>query len=327
MNNWPKLAIALATLPLLSGCVAALLPLAAVGVIGKSQIDRSQARSDLVQVGAVDLNPQTKGKAIAAKEPLLDESLGGYDGQGGAFDGKAALTSAVEIQDYISQIRARHGSDIVSPYVAMTRFAIAQSLKFEAGETVSSVILHPKTSVLSVRPEMISCAGKPPAVIIDLDDQANENWAEADILYRQNGILEAITQLQAAEISIIWLTDQPTEAAMQIKAILQEAGFTKTNAPADIIDFVFLNRGGDDRKQAQRVNAAGIYCVVAAVGDQRSDFDELYDYLRNPDGAIGLEGMFGNGWFLTPPPLVSAPAGWNAQDDSAANDSIEKIEG
>jgi len=37
--------------------------------------------------------------------------------------------------------------------------------------------------------------------------------------------------------------------------------------------------------------------------------------------------MFGNGWFLTPPPLVSAPAGLNAQDDAAAMGAIEKIEG
>ena len=41
-------------------------------------------------------------------------------------------------------------------------------------------------------------------------------------------------------------------------------------------------------------------------GDDRADFDELYDYLRDPDGAITLEKMFGNGWFLTPPPLVEA---------------------
>jgi len=41
-------------------------------------------------------------------------------------------------------------------------------------------------------------------------------------------------------------------------------------------------------------------------GDDRADFDELYSYLRNPNGAVMLEPMFNNGWFLTPPPLVEA---------------------
>ena len=45
----------LVLLPLFSGCVAALLPLAAVGALGKNQIDRTKAKRELVASGAIDL--------------------------------------------------------------------------------------------------------------------------------------------------------------------------------------------------------------------------------------------------------------------------------
>ena len=75
----------------------------------------------------------------------------------------------------------------------------------------------------------------------------------------------------------------------------------------------------EDRKQVRRWDAARNYCVLAIAGDKRSDFDELYDYLRNPDGAVALEHMFDNGWFVTPPPLVVA-----STDDDTANIEEDK---
>ena len=45
--------------------------------------------------------------------------------------------------------------------------------------------------------------------------------------------------------------------------------------------------------------------VPAIAGDRKADFDEVFDYLRNPDGpvAIALEQFIGAGWFLAPPPI------------------------
>ena len=101
---------------------------------------------------------------------------------------------------------------------------------------------------------------------------------------------------------MIWLSDQPVAASETISAILNDAGFSQSESD----DFLFLDRGGEDRKQVRRWEAARHYCIVAMAGDDRSDFDELYAYLRDPDGAVTLEKMFDNGWFLTPPPLVEA---------------------
>lgn len=150
---------------------------------------------------------------------------------------------------------------------------------------------------------MVGCAGKPLAVMIDLDAETEEDWLSADTLYRQNGLSDALKRLNASEISVIWLSDQPASVSDRVTSILSEAGFSTLEAD----DFLFLDRGADDRKQVRRWDAARNYCIVAMAGDERADFDELYDYLRHPDGAITLEHMFGQGWFLTPPPLVNRP--------------------
>ena len=71
-------------------------------------------------------------------------------------------------------------------------------------------------------------------------------------------------------------------------------------------DQFLLIRNGDDRKQLLREDANQDVCIVAIAGDQRSDFDELFDYLRDPNAAIGLDAMLGDGWFLVPPPLESS---------------------
>ena len=171
------------------------------------------------------------------------------------------------------------------------------------------MVLVPRVDV--IKPETIACAGKPLAVVIDLDDKAGRNWMEADTLYRQNGLVEVLRSLRAAEISVIWLSNQPVSASEIVAAILEEAGFSQSESD----DFLFLDRGGDDRKQVRRWDAARNYCIVAMAGDDRSDFDELYAYLRDPDGAIMLESMFDNGWFLAPPPLVEATEATTATAD------------
>ena len=58
-------------------------------------------------------------------------------------------------------------------------------------------------------------------------------------------------------------------------------------------DPLLLVRNEDDRKQTLRAGGQLDVCVVAIAGDRRGDFDELFDYLRDPDGRAGLEAMIG----------------------------------
>jgi|TARA_R100001244_G_scaffold86820_1_gene66276 hypothetical protein len=293
--------ILLATLPLVSGCVAALLPIAAVGALGKNQIDRTKAKREMAAAGAIDLTKPVGTVTIVSEDGAAGaapRTAKKFTGQGGAstfltvnLDGEAA--------DYISQIFQPLGPDS-SPYADFAAYALNQATKLEEGKGVQSVVLVPRVDVF--KPETVACSGKPLAVVIDLDDTAGRDWMEADTLYRQNGLIEVLNSLRAAEISVIWLSEKPVAASAKISAILDEAGFSQSESD----DFLFLDRGGDDRKQVRRWDAARNYCIVAMAGDDRSDFDELYAYLRDPDGAIMLEPMFDNGWFITPPPLVEA---------------------
>ena len=73
-------------------------------------------------------------------------------------------------------------------------------------------------------------------------------------------------------------------------------------------DQFLLLRTADDRKQLLREDANKDVCVVAVAGDARGDFDELFDYFRDPAGAIGLEPMMGRGWFEVPPLSAAAAA-------------------
>ena len=294
--------ITLLTLPLLSGCVAALLPLAAIGTMGKTQIDRAKAKRDLVASGAIDLampvGKVTVGSDSAAANGLPDAEET-FTGQGGAIE-IAEVGLEGEAADYVAQFFQPPGSR-ASPYADFSVYALQQSARLEAGEGVESVVLVPRVDIF--KPETVACAGKPLAVVIDLDDTSGNSWIKADTLYRQNGLIEALRSLRAADISVIWLSDQPVAASERVSAILDEAGLSQ----AESDDFLFLDRGEEDRKQVRRWDAARNYCIVAMAGDDRADFDELYDYLRDPDGAVTLENMYNNGWFLTPPPLVEAP--------------------
>lgn len=295
------LAVSAVSTMMLSGCVAALLPLAAAGAIGKGQIDRAKAKRDLLAIGAVDMNVPN-GQAIIdpsqANGSQASSESAGFKGKGGAID-FAEIDLNSDSARYLSRFFQPVNPNR-TPYAGFAAHALEQAVRREEGAGVESVVLIPRVDIF--KPETVACAGKPLAVLIDLDDETNANWTAAATFYRQNGLVEALRSLRASQISVIWISDNPVAASPRISVILEEAGFSESEAD----DFLILDRGGDDRKQIRRWDAARSYCVVAIAGDDRADFDELYDYLRSPDGAISLEHMFGNGWFLTPPPLIEA---------------------
>lgn len=294
--------LALAFIPLLSGCVAALLPLAAAGAIGKGEIDRAKAKREIVASGAVDL---TRATVTVGDSDGITAFSSNSAGEKAQFSGMGEGAEIAEIdlndasRDYLSRFFQPIGPQ-ASPYAGFAAHALEQAARLETGEGVKSVVLIPRVDIF--KPETVSCAGKPLAVLIDLDDEKNRDMTAAETLYRQNGLVEVLRSLRAAEISVIWVSDEPVSSAAIMSAILDEGGLSEDEAD----DFLFLDRGGDDRKQVRRWDAASNYCIVAIAGDERADFDELYDYLRKPDGAVSLEHMFDNGWFLTPPPLVVA---------------------
>jgi len=290
------------------------IPIAAVGVMGKTTIDRERARQELVDAGAVNLalpepmaGPDQTDQAFTTGEPI-DADLGADMGAGTGSERFAALDgqSAESSGDGVTVLEMFLRGDMrmaAPPYAAFTNYALGKAGQFEAGGAVDSVVLEPRFDI--DKPKMISCKGKPLAVLIDLDDKdLDMRWASADTLYLQPGLVETVRELRAAEISIIWLSDVPTMASATVAAALDAAGLSAPEGD----DFLFLDRGPEDRKQMRRWEAAQSYCIIAAAGDERADFDELYTYLLDPDAALALRTKFDQGWFITPPPLIPQEA-------------------
>ncbi|MEM1133301.1 MAG: hypothetical protein AAGH53_10215 [Pseudomonadota bacterium] len=299
--------LAIASLSL-SGCVAALLPLAAAGAIGKSEIDRRR-EAGLIAAAA----PLEAGTSInqSTAAPYSKSGVGGGPDALESFGDKAQLVDTPsENNEAIKALSAeydaatqRGSAFTVGAYAPWARYALDTHNRFQAGEAVTSAVLVPRVSLSS--PKAVDCQDKPSAVVIDIDDGSPKPDAggvmtaldDTDVLATQ------LDALRAAEITIIWLSGRDASDA----AALQNELRAYDLLPEGVEDYLSLNRGTEDRKQIRRWETAELFCVLAVAGDARGDFDELYDYLLKPDYAFALENKFGAGWFtLSSPETVAA---------------------
>ncbi len=294
-SRW-KLVLALALMPLLSSCVAAVLPLAAAGVIGNKI--RTDALKSVSEYEA-EARGETSGNVTD------NTAQGGPDmgAPGNAAESKAALLQ------YLESFRQKHSSETYGGFVD---FSLSQAKKYGEGESISSVILESGFSVTS--PTFMPCGGLPPAVMIDLDDhigsQAVSPLNDTQLITE---LAASLSVLRQSEITILWLSDQSTEEAADIIASLRSA-----NLLGDGDDFLSLDRGGKDRKQLRRQEASSRFCIIAMAGDRKSDFDELYDYLKKPGSFTALNSMWNAGWFEKPIPDVTNSADGRENGVSAA---------
>lgn len=164
-------------------------------------------------------------------------------------------------------------------------------------------------SALLVQPPDISepkrapCQAPVPAIVIDLDDGA-DTFVPDRLAPAPAEVAAGLARLRQASVVVLWITRLPASRAGEIARALRTAGFDPQGQ-----DQLLLLRNAEDRKQALREDASKDVCVVAVAGDQRSDFDELYDYLRNPDTAFALDSMLDKGWFLVPSLSAQARTG------------------
>ncbi|MGZ3199777.1 MAG: hypothetical protein ACXWI5_09485 [Croceibacterium sp.] len=149
-------------------------------------------------------------------------------------------------------------------------------------------------------PQRRDCTATAAAVVIDLDDGPGafvpERLADAPA-----GVAGGLAHLRDAGVVVLWISQLPAARAADVARALRTSGLDPLGQ-----DQLLLLRRAEDRKQLLREDASDDVCIVAIAGDRRSDFDELFDYLRHPDSAAGLDAMQGDGWFLVPA-LTSAP--------------------
>ncbi|MFM5906882.1 MAG: hypothetical protein ACKOPO_04750 [Novosphingobium sp.] len=177
-------------------------------------------------------------------------------------------------------------------YLGFTAYALSRASSPEADGVVD--VIDPND--LLGAPRRAQCGKLQPAVLIDLDPELSVFRPAAPLA--QPGLAEALAALRAAGITVMWSSALQVEQAEKVSAALSRAGLDPNR-----IDRLLLLKGPGDRKQARRLSAARNWCVVAMAGDRRGDFDEAFDYLKDPETQIPADRLFGNGWFIAPAPL------------------------
>ena len=288
MRRWPTLGLLLGAALTLQGCVAVLLPIAAAGVIGKKEVDKARARTRAAEEGFIasskDLGslPEVFVGDVPAEQTVAATPQTGVDDE---------TPGAMTALDRLAQ------SNISNAYLPFARFALGEAAKRSKGGAARSAVLVEQVSL--TQPQTMSCGAKPMAALIDLD-VAPGTPAEMDI-ERQNGFAALLEVIRESGIRIVWLAEADERQLGPILDLLRE-GDEPVMRNADLM---LIGLPGNYRKQEHRWALAQSHCVVAIAGDRKSDFDELYDYLRDQSYAIRLEAFTGRGWFELPHPIAA----------------------
>lgn len=175
--------------------------------------------------------------------------------------------------------------------------AIARRDPFAEEKRLSAILADPA----SLEPEREQCAFAQTAVLIDLDP-AEGQAPLADGVSAPAGLARVLANLRAQEVAVLWLTRHTADRAGAVRRTLRMSGLDP-----DGQDDLYLVRYEDETKATRRAAAADDYCIVAMLGDEKRDFDELFAFLKDPDAAFALDTLFGEAWFLAPPPLTAPP--------------------
>jgi hypothetical protein len=187
------------------------------------------------------------------------------------------------------------GAPAVGGYDAFAGYATRQGTLPIAGSERRSVILaNPGT----LEPATRECSIHPAAVLIDLDP-ASGTLDPAAALHADPRLAGALAGLRGEGIAVGWLSANTADRAGAVRRALVASGLDPEGR-----DELALLRYPDERKQTRREDFAKEFCLVAIAGDDRGDFDELYQYIKDRDAAAPLDALIGNGWFLIPQPLT-----------------------
>ena len=311
----------LAATPLLGGCVAAVIPLAAGGaLIGKEELglDKKSPQADEQPdqtPSAVRTPPVAEEEAPPAQAPEIAETPDETVAEDGpAADLGVAPTNADSVTQELPPALSAPSAPLLDrrerpvPSIASPASPVADPRAYDAlyayvdQQARRDPVDAPRQSALLQAPGTLSpvrtiCSIRPPAVLIDLDP-ADEAF-DPDIAPAPNPALaQMIASLRLQEVDIFWISSLAAVRAGSVRKALVESGLDPAGR-----DGLLLMRKIDDRKQIRRRELGDTHCVVAIAGDNRTDFDELYLYLKDASAAQPLEELIGAGWFLTPLPL------------------------
>ncbi|MFM7348963.1 MAG: hypothetical protein ACKO01_05675 [Erythrobacter sp.] len=138
-------------------------------------------------------------------------------------------------------------------------------------------------------------AGEQLVAVIDLDP-AGERFAAPANPEKLPGLALGLQVLREAGVEITWMSDVAAERSGAVRTALEQSGLDPRGQ-----DILSLRRDEADTKEQRRSSLGGFACIVAIAGDERTDFDIRFKYLRKPAAGAALEGLIGDGWFLVAP--------------------------
>lgn len=267
--------LALAATQLGSCVAAALVPVVASGAVVKRSADLSGERAERKPVVTVGRGIPVPHPASPISEPELQN----------------VQTSP---NDTLPPVDANADAD---PYAGLSTYVLAASAQAKPRKRRASVLIDQRS--LGTLPRMVDCTDQRNALLIDLDVGAKP-FDLTDPPSPAPGLADRLRTIRGTGTAVVWIATLPESAAEDIATVLKATGLDPLG-----IDRTLLLRGGETRKQQILNRAAEDWCVIAIAGDRRGDFDEVFDYLRNPDGpvALALEQHLRTGWFLVPPPI------------------------
>jgi len=305
----------------LSGCVAAVIPLAAGALMATStKIDGNGGRDvarDLGRDGYGDVarvapaeNPRQASFDEAFEPETVTEFVAGplpgpEDSTPLADDlGESARSQLSAIRDAAAAAPSSGGltfkpGPLPAPS-AGSDWVVEGFLAHALDQTQRNPALTPRQSALlaepgELRPERMDCGNRAPAVIVDLDPGKDSFDPLAPVAGNPR-LAEALAELRKREVTVFWTSHLGEGFEDSVRGVLAETGLDPQGQ-----DRLVLLRSLDQRKHTRRTEIARTHCVVAMLGDERADFDELFHYLRQPDTALRLDAMLGSGWFLADP--------------------------
>ena len=264
----------------LGGCVAAAIPVLAAGGI--------VARDAESEGAATKPPPLVEVEPKSASEPL-PTALAPAGKSSGAPNAVVATASANATGTVFNAQR-------VNPYAGFYLYASEKARLDPIDNPRNSAIL---ATPGSLQPATGECGILPPAVVIDLDPAGG--LPDLSVPFARNPDLsEVLGALRMEDVAVFWVSGTPAGEAGKVRERLLASGLDPWGR-----DGLLLMRRADDRKDSRRRDLAQTHCVVAIAGDTKGDFDELFDYLRNPVAAAALDSLIDAGWFITPPPIAA----------------------
>ncbi len=324
-----------AMVPSLTGCVAAVVPLAAGGALlskGK-QSDKDSPNAEQVadpaasvkvdaaveQAATADAQPAelamgelppsesgleelfTQASETAASEELAPSDIPPTQNAGRTATASSPAPAPAPVTAPIAASSpASTGPADFRAYDALYAYVDQQVRRDPTQQARQSAIL---AAPGSLRPRRSDCGILPPAILIDLDP-ADGLFDPQAMRQADPSLKQILLSLRLQAVDIFWISGRTAIEAGSIRAALRESGLDPERR-----DELLVLRRADDRKQIHRRDLSETHCLLAIAGDQRADFDELFQYLKDPSAAQPLEELIAAGWFLTPLPLTASPEG------------------